>query len=71
MRYVDGLPDHEGSVCFPGYNRSGCRTPMQWDDALPNAGFSTAPPDRLYLPQDPSTSLVPRSPRRPTTPTPR
>jgi glycosidase len=54
MRYVDGLADHEGSVCFPGYNRSGCRTPMQWDDALPNAGFSTAPPDRLYLRQDPA-----------------
>jgi glycosidase len=54
MRYVEGLADHEGSVCFPGYNRAGCRTPMQWDDALPNAGFSTAPPDRLYLPQDPT-----------------
>jgi glycosidase len=53
MRYVEGLPDHEGSVCFPGYNRSGCRTPMQWDDALPNAGFSAAAPERLYLPQDP------------------
>jgi glycosidase len=54
MRYLDGLPDHEGSVCFPGYNRAGCRTPMQWDNAQPNAGFSTAPPERLYLPQDPS-----------------
>ena len=54
MRYVDGLPDHEGSICNPGYNRAGCRTPMQWDDALPNAGFSTAPADQLYLPQDPS-----------------
>jgi maltose alpha-D-glucosyltransferase/alpha-amylase len=27
---------------------------MQWDDARPNAGFSTAPADRLYLPQDPA-----------------
>ncbi len=53
MRYLPGLPDTEGSVCNPGYNRAGCRTPMQWDDALPNAGFSDAPVDRLYLPQDP------------------
>ena len=59
MRYLDGLPDHEGSICNPGYNRAGCRTPMQWDDALPNAGFSTAPPVQLYLPQDPAA-------RRPT-----
>ena len=54
MRYVPNLPDLEGSVCNPGYNRAGCRTPMQWDEALPNAGFSSAPADRLYLPQDPS-----------------
>jgi hypothetical protein len=27
---------------------------MQWDDALPNAGFSTAEKSRLYLPQDPA-----------------
>ena len=52
MRYVPDLPDHEGSVCNPGYNRAGCRTPMQWDGG-PNAGFSDAPADRLYLPQDP------------------
>lgn len=25
---------------------------MQWDDSLPNAGFSSAEPDALYLPQD-------------------
>ena len=53
MRYLPGLPDLEGSVCNPGYNRAGCRTPMQWDDALPNAGFSDAEMDRIYLPQDP------------------
>ena len=53
MRYLPGLPDHEGSVCNPNYNRAGCRTPMQWDNALPNAGFSTARADQLYLPQDP------------------
>ena len=59
MRYLPGLPDLEGSICYPGYNRAGCRTPMQWDNALPNAGFSDAAPDRLYLPQDPD-------PHRPT-----
>jgi maltose alpha-D-glucosyltransferase/alpha-amylase len=58
MRYLPGLPDVEGSVCNPLYNRAGCRTPMQWD-ASPNAGFSTAPAERLYLPIDPD-------PRRPT-----
>ena len=52
MRYVPGLPDHEGSVLGPRYNRAGSRTPMQWDDS-PNAGFSTAPAELLYLPVDP------------------
>ncbi|GAA4203346.1 alpha-amylase family glycosyl hydrolase [Actinocatenispora rupis] len=52
MRYVPGLPDVEGSMLGPGYNRAGSRTPMQWDDG-PGAGFSTAPPERLYLPVDP------------------
>jgi maltose alpha-D-glucosyltransferase/alpha-amylase len=52
MRYLPGLPDVEGAVCNPAYNRAGCRTPMQWDDG-PNAGFSTADPSRLYLPVDP------------------
>ena len=52
MRYVPGLPDVEGSVCTPAYNRAGCRTPMQWDDG-PNAGFSTADASELYLPVDP------------------
>ncbi len=58
MRYLPGMPDVEGAVCNPGYNRAGCRTPMQWDDG-PNAGFSTADPSRLYLPVDPD-------PQRPT-----
>jgi maltose alpha-D-glucosyltransferase/alpha-amylase len=53
MRYQPGLPDVEGSVIHKTYNRVGCRTPMQWDDG-PNAGFSTAPADRLYLPVDPA-----------------
>jgi glycosidase len=52
MRYVPGLPDTEGSVLGPAYNRAGSRTPMQWDQG-PNAGFSTAASDRLYLPIDP------------------
>lgn len=48
MRTVHGLPSKEG-----GYRRTGARTPMQWDNALPNAGFSTAPADALYLPIHP------------------
>ncbi|HKH56288.1 MAG TPA: hypothetical protein VKA58_12615, partial [Propionibacteriaceae bacterium] len=52
MRYVPGMPEVEGSICNPAYNRAGWRTPMQWDDG-PNAGFSTADPSRLYLPVDP------------------
>jgi maltose alpha-D-glucosyltransferase/alpha-amylase len=47
MRYLPGLPSKEG-----GYQRTGTRTPMQWDDG-PNAGFSSAAADDLYLPIDP------------------
>ncbi|MET9497976.1 alpha-amylase family glycosyl hydrolase [Streptomyces sp. NPDC006552] len=57
MRYVPGLPDTEGSVLGPSYNRAGSRTPMQWDEG-PGAGFSTAPEEEFYLPLDPD-------PRRP------
>lgn len=46
MRYLD-IPTHEG-----GYQRTGTRTPMQWDASKPNFGFSTAPVDSLYLPVD-------------------
>lgn len=52
VRYLPGLPEVEGSVWEPTYNRSGARTPVQWDTSA-NAGFSTAPADRLYLPVDP------------------
>jgi glycosidase len=53
MRYLEGAPEKEGSIWTPTFNRAGCRTPMQWDNALPNAGFSNAPAHALYLPQDP------------------
>jgi glycosidase len=52
MRYIPGLPDVEGSTLGPTYNRAGSRTPMQWNGSE-NAGFSTAPADKLYLPIDP------------------
>ena len=47
MRNIDGLPEKEGSMW-----RTGNRTPMQWDKAAPNLGFSTAPKKALYLPVD-------------------
>ena len=33
MRDLPGLPDDEGSIVHPSYNRAGARTPMQWDGA--------------------------------------
>lgn len=53
MRMIEGLPDVEGSA---GRQRN--RTPMQWN-AGPNAGFSGAPAEDLYIPIDPD-------PNRPT-----
>lgn len=47
MRHVEGLTSVEG-----GYNRTGARSPMQWDNGV-NAGFSAAPKEKLYIPQDP------------------
>lgn len=46
MRYVPQT-SKEG-----GYHRTGSRTPMQWDSALPNLGFSSASRDQLYLDVD-------------------
>lgn len=47
MRYVEELDSVEG-----GYGRTGSRSPMQWDRGV-NAGFSTAPKEKLYISQDP------------------
>ncbi|MBR3524214.1 MAG: glycosylase [Lachnospiraceae bacterium] len=47
MRYVENLTSVEG-----GYGRTGARSPMQWDRSE-NAGFSTAPAEKLYIPLDP------------------
>ncbi len=46
MRYVEDLTSVEG-----GYNRTGSRSPMQWDDTV-NAGFSAAAAEKLYIPLD-------------------
>jgi maltose alpha-D-glucosyltransferase / alpha-amylase len=53
MKYIPNSPEVEGSR-----NRSGTRTPMQWDSSQ-NAGFSTAPKEKIYIPLDPD-------PNRPT-----
>ncbi len=47
MRYVEGLTSVEG-----GYNRTGSRSPMQWNSAE-NAGFSEGDESSLYIPLDP------------------
>lgn len=47
MRGIPDLPSKEG-----GYDRTGSRTPMQWNGAA-NAGFSSAPAGQLYLPVEP------------------
>ena len=47
MNYVEGLNSVEG-----GYSRTGSRSPMQWDSSE-NAGFSSAPAEKLYIPLDP------------------
>jgi maltose alpha-D-glucosyltransferase/alpha-amylase len=58
LPFQPDAPEVEGSVCHPGYyDRAGARTPMQWDSG-PNAGFSTALPEVMYLPVDPSPDRV-------------
>ncbi|MFC3687219.1 alpha-amylase family glycosyl hydrolase [Aquipuribacter hungaricus] len=52
IAYRTRLPEVEGSICHPTYNRAGARTPMHWGPG-PGAGFSTAPPEEHYLPVDP------------------
>ena len=46
MRHLD-VTSVEG-----GYQRTGARSPIQWDAAKPNYGFSGAPADALYISQD-------------------
>jgi glycosidase len=46
MRQIDNLTSKEG-----GFGRTGARTPMQWNSTK-NAGFSSAPASKLYLPID-------------------
>lgn len=48
MRYLENITSVEG-----GYQRTGARTPMQWDNGA-NAGFSSAPKEKLYIRQDES-----------------
>ena len=48
MRYVEGSPNKEG-----GYERTGSRTPMQWDDSA-LCGFSSGAAASAYLPVDPN-----------------
>ncbi|MEG1705874.1 MAG: alpha-amylase family glycosyl hydrolase [Clostridia bacterium] len=44
MKYIENLVSKEG-----GYNRTGTRTPMQWNNET-NCGFSEADKNSLYLP---------------------
>jgi maltose alpha-D-glucosyltransferase / alpha-amylase len=54
MRFLPDTPNKEGGL-LDEIQRCGSRTPMQWSKGR-NAGFSTAAPDKLYLPVDPTDS---------------
>ena len=47
LKQNPAAPPTEGSG-----GRAGCRIPMLWNSE-PNAGFSTAPIEKIYIPQDP------------------
>lgn len=54
MKFIDSLPDKEGSLLNEKNNRAGSRTPMQWNKST-NAGFSTVTDaKKMYLPLDAS-----------------
>lgn len=46
LNYVENITSVEG-----GFGRTGSRSPMQWNKGL-NAGFSSAPEEKLYIPLD-------------------
>lgn len=48
MRYIPDMISVEGA-----YERTGSRTPMQWDKSV-NCGFSSAPENKLYIALDPA-----------------
>lgn len=48
MKYLEGIKSVEG-----GFERTGSRSPMQWDKTL-NAGVSSAYPSKLYIGLDES-----------------
>jgi glycosidase len=52
MKFLPEVPNKEGGT-LGEVQRCGSRTPMQWSREK-NAGFSTAPAEKLYLPIDPS-----------------
>ena len=58
MKFLPEAPNKEGGTLRGSVGevrRCGSRTPMQWSKER-NAGFSTAPAEKLYLPIDPSES---------------
>jgi maltose alpha-D-glucosyltransferase / alpha-amylase len=54
LRFLPDSTNKEGGL-LDNIQRCGSRTPMQWSKEI-NAGFSTAPADKLYLPIDSSES---------------